>query len=173
MTRQELRRGSDVKVRILDAIIAARVKTDVLTSRNQVKDFLGQYFADVPVEDLEGRDEAVMARIAIDHLEFAKKRRRGRALLRIFNPVEKVHGYRSNYTIIEMVNDDMPFLVDSVTAAINRRELGVHITVHPVIRIKRDGKGNIARIQARDDKDGRDESFVRFAVDRETGPDLL
>ena len=162
-----------MKVRILDAIIAARVKTDVLTSRNQVKDFLGQYFADVPVEDLEGRDEAVMARIAIDHLEFAKKRRRGRALLRIFNPVEKVHGYRSNYTIIEMVNDDMPFLVDSVTAAINRRELGVHITVHPVIRIKRDGKGNIARIQARDDKDGRDESFVRFAVDRETGPDLL
>ncbi|NNC76475.1 MAG: NAD-glutamate dehydrogenase [Woeseiaceae bacterium] len=173
MTRQELRRGSDAKVRILDAIVNSVTKSDALNDRKQIKQYLNQYFADVPVEDLQGRDESVMAKIALDHLKFGKTRRRQQQLLRIFNPTEKTHGYVSNFTIIEMINDDMPFLVDSVTAAINRRELAVHITVHPVIRITRDGRGKIKNIHSRDNKKGQPESFIRFAIDRETDPELL
>ena len=173
MTRQELRRGSDAKIRILDAIIASRVKSKVLTERSQIRDYLRLYFADVPVEDLQGRAENIMARIALDHLEFAAQRRRGKPLVRIYNPREETHGYTSNYTIVEMVNDDMPFLVDSITAAINRRDLNVHITVHPVIRIARDKQGKLKSVHPRTAKEGREESFVRFAIDRESEPGLL
>ncbi|MDH3747942.1 MAG: NAD-glutamate dehydrogenase [Gammaproteobacteria bacterium] len=173
MTRQELRRGSDAKAGIIDAIVASRSQTTVLGNRAQIKLYLAQYFADVPVEDLQGRSESTMARVALEHLEFGAIRRPGRALLRIYNPNEQTHGYSSNYTFIEMINDDMPFLVDSVSAAIIRQNLAVHITVHPVIKILRDGKGNLQSIQDRDDKDGRNESFVRFAIDRETDPKHL
>ena len=135
-----------MKKAIIDGILAAGVRSQTLSNPAHSKRFLKEYVEDVPVEDMAGKSEAAMARAAIDHLEFGAKRRRGQPLLRIFNPTEKEHGYTSAYTFVEMVNDDMPFLVDSVSAAINRHNLGVHITVHPIIWVKRDAKGTLTAI---------------------------
>ena len=157
MIRKELRRDSDAKERILDGILSSRVSSKILEGRAQIKRYLSQYFADVPVEDLQGRSEKIMAVIALEQLEFAATRKKEQLLLRIFNPTEKSHGYQSSFTIIEMVNDDMPFLVDSVSAAIARQDLAVHITVHPVIRVVRDGRGRLKSIQERSDKKGKRE----------------
>ena len=74
---------------IIDAILAATVPSHTLKKKSQVRKFLAEYFADVPYEDLEGRSESVMARIAMDHLEFGATRHPGEALLRIFNPTEE------------------------------------------------------------------------------------
>ncbi len=115
----------------------------------------------------------IMGLAAASHLDFAKVRKPGKPLLRIFNPDEKTHGYSSPYTIIEMVNDDMPFLVNSVGAAINRFGLTVHITVHPVIRVLRDDSGHLTGIAPADSDTGQRESYIRFAIDHETDPQLL
>lgn len=173
MTRHDSRRGSDVKERILEAIVASRVQSEALSGRQQIKLYLRNYFADVPIEDLQGKPERVMAQIALAHLEFGATRRKGQALLRIFNPTDKEHGYTSAYTFVEMVNDDMPFIVDSVSAAILRHELAVHITVHPIVHVHRDQKGQIEGIAEHGNKDTRTESFVRFAIDKETDPQRL
>ena len=114
-----------------------------------------------------------MARVALDHLEFGATRRRGQALLRIFNVNEKEHGYTSAFTFVEMINDDMPFLVDSVAAAINHHNLSVHITVHPIISVTRDQDGKLTSVAKTDDDDAVTESFVRFAISRETDPHEL
>ena len=114
-----------------------------------------------------------MARIALDHLEFGAVRRPGQALLRIFNVNEKDHGYSSAFTFVEMVNDDMPFLVDSVAAAINRRHLAVHITVHPIISMRRDGSNKLLSVIRPEDDDAYSESFIRFAISRETDEQAL
>ncbi|MDJ0909920.1 MAG: NAD-glutamate dehydrogenase [Woeseiaceae bacterium] len=173
MTRQEMRRGSDARERIVERIASSRVPTDILGSRAEVRRFLHQYFAHVPFEDLDGRSERIMARIALDHLAFARNRRRNKSLLRIYNPTEEEHGYTSRFTIIEMVNADMPFLVDSVLSAINRQELTVHITVHPIIKVDRDGRGRLKSVLEADDPEGSLESYVRFVIDRETDPQQL
>ncbi len=168
MTSNENRRGGDIRQVIVDAIVASPVKSRTIKSRKQIRRYLQQYFANVPVEDLQGRSEQTMARVAIDHLDFGAKRRKGQALVRIFNPTEKEHGYESAFTFVEMVNDDMPFLVDSVAAAINRHSMIVHITVHPIIFVNRDKNGQIEAVMAAKDKSASAESFVRFAIDRET-----
>ena len=170
MSSKENRRGDDKKKGIVDAIISARIRSKTLGSPAQSKQFLQQYFQNVPVEDLLGRSEKTMARVAIDHLEFGAKRRRGQALLRIFNATEKEHGYTSGFTLVEMVNDDMPFLVDSVASAISRHDLAVHITVHPIISVKRDSKGKLVAIAKPGDKDMQSESFIRFAITRAIDP---
>jgi len=170
VTQSEFRRGSDVKERILDAIVSSRVQSDTLKNRQQIKRFLSEYFAHVPYEDLHGRDEKTMARAALAHLEFGAVRANGKPLIRFFNPTLAEHGYESAFSFVEMVNDDMPFLVDSVFAAINRQGLAVHITVHPVVRVSRDGKGRIKKIGARGSGEGKPESFIRFAIDKETDP---
>ena len=173
MTPNENRRGGDIRQVIVDAIVATRITSKKIKKPSQIKRFLAQYFESVPVEDLQGRSEQIMARIALDHLDFAANRRKGQSLCRIYNPTEKTHGYTSAFTFIEMVNDDMPFLVDSVSAAINRHELAVHITVHPIISIKRNAKGTITAIASPDDEDASSESLIRFAIDRTTDENEL
>jgi glutamate dehydrogenase len=173
VSSQEKRRIGDIKQSIVDEIIAAASKPKSLSSLANTKQFLRQYVENVPVEDLQGRSEEIMARAAIDHLEFGAVRRKGQALLRIFNPTEAEHGYTSHYTFVEMVNDDMPFLVDSVSAAINHHNLSVHITVHPIISVLRDSKGKITAIAKPGDKGARSESFIRFAIERETDANSL
>jgi glutamate dehydrogenase len=161
------RRNTDITNDLVNEITASRVKSTLLSERKQITLFLRQYFDNVAYEDMQGRAPKVMARAALSHLNLAKIKRKGKALVRIFNPTEKEHGYTSPYTIIEMINDDMPFLVDSVSAAINRQDLNIHITVHPVMRIFRDGKGRLKKIGVPNEKGGRVESFVRIAIDRE------
>ena len=173
MTTKNNRRSGDARQQIIDAILNSRVTSRALKKRSDITRYLKQYFVNVPFEDLEGRSEAIMARVALDHLDFGAKRRPGQALLRIFNANEKEHGYTSAYTFVEMVNDDMPFLVDSVAAAIMRHNASVHITVHPIVSVTRDKNGKITSVTNRDDDDALSESFVRFAITRETDPQGL
>ncbi|MBT8082042.1 MAG: NAD-glutamate dehydrogenase [Gammaproteobacteria bacterium] len=168
MTKKSKRRSSDARKGIVDAILAAGVSSRSLSNKRHVKRYLKQYFANVPYEDLAGRSEEIMARIALEHLEFGAVRRHGQALLRIYNTTEKTHGYASAFTFVEMVNDDMPFLVDSVATAINRRGLAVHITVHPIVSVRRDGKGKLTGITGHDDDKAIRESYIRFAITRES-----
>ena len=170
MASKEHRRSGDMKQKIVNGIVSARVRSRTLSKPSQTKRFLQQYVENVPVDDLRGRSEELTARAAIDHLEFGATRRNGQALLRIFNPTEREHGYTSEFTFVEMVNDDMPFLVDSVASAISRHDLVVRITVHPIISVKRNSKGKLTAIAKPGDKNARSESFIRFAIERETDP---
>ena len=117
MASKEERRVGDKKKIVVDGITSARVRSKTLQKPSHCRHFLRQYFENVPVEDLQDRPEKLLARAAIDHLEFGATRRKGQALLRIYNQTEKEHGYSSPRTLVEMVNDDMPFLVDSVSAS--------------------------------------------------------
>ena len=173
MASKDQRRVGDIRQAIIDGIVGARVQSKTIRNSSQTKHYLEQYVKNVPVEDLQGRSETIMARVALDHLDFGANRRKGQALLRIYNPTEKDHGYVSAFTIIEMVNDDMPFLVDSVGAAISRQNLAVHITVHPLISVKRDSKGRLTAIAKPGDTGAKTESYIRFGIDRETDPAQL
>ena len=91
MTTKSNRRSGDARQQIIDAIVTSRASTHSLKKTSDIKRYLKQYFENVPYEDLEGRSEPVMARIALDHLEFGARRRRGEALLRIYNPTKEEH----------------------------------------------------------------------------------
>ncbi|MCH7822064.1 MAG: NAD-glutamate dehydrogenase [Proteobacteria bacterium] len=168
MKQKEKRRGYDRKGKIVHAILSARVSSSILPTTAQTRRFLKQYVTDVPVEDLIGRSPQIMAQVALSHLEFGAQRRKGQSRIRIFNPIEEKHGYTSPFTFIELINDDMPFLVNSITAAINRHDLAVHITVHPIIRVLRNSRGRIESITELNSTKGQRESFIRLAIDRET-----
>ncbi|MEX1266109.1 MAG: hypothetical protein WEA08_04240, partial [Woeseia sp.] len=166
-------RASDLTDRLLDQIVASKPRSKSLKDRKQIDDFLREYFGNVPVEDLQDRTPSIMGQAAASHLDFAQVRKKGQALLRILNPSASKHGYDSAFTIVEMVNDNMPFLVDSVSAAIARQDLIIHMTIHPVLRVKRDKDGKLEYIADPRSEDGTAESFVRFTVDREADPQQL
>src|SRR3984957_1442993 len=112
------------------------------------KRFLEAYYANVDANDMAARAPAMLAGAALSHLNFAQ-RRRGRALVRVFNPTLKEHGYTSPHTVIEMVNDDMPFLVDSISLALTQRSLTLHFLTHPIFAVARDGAGTLLSLRER------------------------
>jgi glutamate dehydrogenase len=127
------------------------------------------YYAEVDPEDLAARSEADLSGAARAHLAFSKDFRGGKASVRAYNPARERDGWASTHTVVEIVNDDMPFLVDSVAMEVNRQGLTLHLLVHPVLRVARDAKGEIVSIaKPRESSEGRLESFMHLEVDRQT-----
>ena len=102
--------------------------------------YLRAYYANVDAEDLAALDPKELAGAALSHLLFAHRRGRS-ALVRVFNPTLREHGFSSPHTVIEMVNDDMPFLVDSINLALTQRALTLHFLAHPIFSVSRDASG--------------------------------
>ncbi|MGH8580181.1 MAG: NAD-glutamate dehydrogenase, partial [Gammaproteobacteria bacterium] len=142
--------------------------------RALTESFVRQYYAGVAPEDLVDRKPTDLVGAALGHLKLARKRRGGGRKLRIYNPDPNKHGWRSQHTIVEIVSSDMPFLVDSAGAEINRRGFTLHLVIHPILKLKRDPHGRLIEIfEADTPGDGAPESLMHFEIDCETDPGLL
>jgi glutamate dehydrogenase len=106
-------------------------------------------YAHVPPADLLARDERDLLGAARSLWDFAALRPSGETLLRVLGGDPDAHGWAPPRTMIEIVNDDMPFLVDSVTAALNAMGLTVDLIVHPIVTARRDEQGRL--LDLRDD----------------------
>lgn len=69
-------------------------------------------------------------------------------------------------TRIAIVNDDMPFIVDSVAATIAALGLSIDRLVHPVIPVERDDKGKLIGIPDNDPDDAYWESMIYIEAAR-------
>src|SRR5258708_19653147 len=99
-------------------------------------------------------------------------RQPGTAKVRVYTPKRAEHGWESRHTVVEIVNDDMPFLVDSITAEINRRDLAVHLVIHPVVSVQRD-KGALKGLAERGAKGAIAESMMHVELDEITASDAV
>src|SRR5687768_14337453 len=113
--------------------------------------------------ELEGFSDADTEAAAQFIAACASRRPPGIALVRLESVGTQLGRRRMR---IGMINDDMPFLVDSVAAAIAARGLIIHRLLHPVVCVTRDAQGNLQAVEPLcDDKDRR-ESIMYIEVDR-------
>ena len=132
----------------------------------QVEEFARQFYRQVDPEDLRDRDPVDLYGAAVSAWYLAQHRDADEIKLRILNPRADEHGWQSPHTVVEIVNRDMPFLVDSVRMEINAQGFATHLIVHPVIAVRRDAAGKLAGIahRAGQDKDARFESWMHVEV---------
>ena len=133
--------------------------------------FIRHYYEHVPPQDIVGQDPANLLGAALAHWTFGAKRAARKAKVRVYNPRRKEHGWEADHTVVEIVNDDMPFLVDSVTAALNQRDLVVHLVIHPIFRVRRSRDGGMTDIVDGERGPGA-EAFLRFEATRQSGERL-
>ncbi|HJV26528.1 MAG TPA: NAD-glutamate dehydrogenase [Aromatoleum sp.] len=135
--------------------------------------FAQRWFSQVAPEDLADRAVDDLYGAVLSHWQFVRKHRGG-TRLRVYNPKLEEHGWESTHTVVEIVNDDMPFLVDSIAMEVNRQGLTLHLIIHPVMCIVRDAEGLYQRL-AEDpgDREGRYESIIHVEVDRRTDAEDL
>jgi glutamate dehydrogenase len=124
--------------------------------------------------DLVQRTPTDLAGAALAQFQLGRVRRTGRALVRVFNPDPKKDGFSSSHTVIMVVTDDMPFLVDSLGIASAASGLAVHLLAHPVFSVVRDGAGRMREVHLDNaPPDAKSESWQLIEVDREPDPHRL
>ena len=135
--------------------------------------FIRAYYHGVAEEDLRARSLDDLAAAALSHLALGVRRRTGTPVIRVFNPEAAADGWSSRHTIVAIVTDDMPFLVDSIGIVFKQEECAVHLIVHPVLNVARDRHGVLTAIHEGAGPGTRAESWQLFEVDREIDTERL
>jgi glutamate dehydrogenase len=163
------------KAEILQRIVATIHEKVPEDRRAQVEEFARQYYQRLAPEDLLELEPDDLYGAVLAHWRLAHRRRPGEGKVRVYSPRFEEHGWRSKHSIVEIVTDDMPFLVDSVAMELNRHGLVIHLPIHPVIAVRRDEAGGLVEVLAPDaDQAGAiRESFLHFEVDRQSEPEVL
>ncbi|GFM97472.1 NAD-glutamate dehydrogenase [Streptomyces fulvorobeus] len=153
--------------------------------------YLQRYYLHTAPEDVSGRDPVDVFGAASSHYRLAENRPQGTANVRVHTPTVEENGWTSSHSVVEVVTDDMPFLVDSVTNELSRQGRGIHVVIHPQIIVRRDVAGKLIEVLtdvngtgpaakgrknakgAQDDKaelphDALVESWIHVEIDRET-----
>lgn len=143
-------------------------------SPEEALDFLRVYYRHVAPEDLLDRNPVDVYGPAMSHRQLAEVRPQGRAMIRAFSPTVEEHGWDSGHSVVEIVTDDMPFLVDSVSMELDRHGLGTHLIVHPQMRVRRDMTGKLLG-KGQEDITGQTivESWMHIEIDRQSDPAML
>ncbi|MET9493179.1 NAD-glutamate dehydrogenase [Streptomyces sp. NPDC006552] len=134
--------------------------------------FLKRYYLHTAPEDLADRDPDDVFGAAYSHYRLAENRPQGTANVRVHTPTVEENGWTSSHSVVEVVTDDMPFLVDSVTNELSRQGRGIHVVIHPQVVVRRDVTGKLLEVlPAGATAEGHDvltESWIHVETDRET-----
>jgi len=105
-------------------------------------ELIRRLFAAVPTAELAAMPPESLADAAASLYGFAEARRPREAKVRVVPPGPG----RGATPVVEIVTDDMPFLVDTALAALTRRGRTVRQLLHPIIPVRRDAEGRLATL---------------------------
>ncbi|OIJ65905.1 NAD-glutamate dehydrogenase [Streptomyces mangrovisoli] len=141
--------------------------------RDTVLAFLQRYYLHTAPEDLGDRDPVDVFGAAVSHYRLAENRPQGTANVRVHTPTVEENGWTCSHSVVEVVTDDMPFLVDSVTNELTRQGRGIHVVIHPQVVVRRDVTGKLIEVLSAPPAgdlphDAHTESWIHVEIDRET-----
>ena len=164
------------------ALAVSRARPDG-PSAEKAADLLRAFYRHTPPEDVLERSDVDLYGAAMSQYRLAVRRPQGTANIHVFTPTVSEHGWSSGgHTVVEVVTDDMPFLVDSVTMELTGQQRDVHLTVHPQLLVRRTITGELQEVFADDgrigerhglDHDVSRESWMHIEIDRESDHEAL
>jgi len=170
--------GSEARAEVIGRVVAYASKRLDDKWLRLFTPFVERYYARSDPADLAIRHVPDLYGVAMAHFGFGRTRQPGEVRLRAYAPDVDRFGYVSPHSVVELVVEDMPFLVDTMTMELTRRGCGLHLVIHPVMTVRRDEDGTLMEVfgtPAQDDDSAGAirESFMHIEIDRETEPAVL
>ncbi|MBL8675931.1 MAG: NAD-glutamate dehydrogenase, partial [Alphaproteobacteria bacterium] len=147
--------------------IAEKVSHKVATPYKTPSEiFTKLFYGNVSLEDLSEVSLDALVNATYEMWEFSLDRKPNQPKIKCFVEKREVNGVHVSQTIIELVNDNKPFLVDSVAGAINSLGYSIHLIIHPVMQVERDASHHLKKVfnRAQETKKGSYESFIRCEI---------
>ncbi|MCW8451020.1 NAD-glutamate dehydrogenase [Legionella quinlivanii] len=141
-------------------------------------EFVRQFFGTVALEDLGEWDIDDLYGAAINFWALIQQRSPNETKIRIYNPDYERHGWQTTHTVVEVITDDMPFLVDTLRMVINRLGLVSHLVIHMGgFTVRRDKQHQVAEVLPRGSSEKGSSTYVEapifIEIDRQTDPEVL
>lgn len=143
----------------------------------ELADLIRLFYRHVPAEEVNDDDPVDLVGAVRSNYQLAESRVPGRAAVRILNPTRGTDGWQCPVTVVQVVTDDMPYLVDSVASELTRGGVQVQRVVHPIVVVRRDPvTGERTEVLPTADPadppaDALAESWMNIEVDLITDPD--
>jgi glutamate dehydrogenase len=138
--------------------------------------FIQLYYSQVWAADLGDRPIDSLFGAAMAHWNLAKERRPKELKIQVFNPTLEEQGWASRYTIIQMITDDMPFLIDSMRMELNRMGFTIHLVVSmggmSFVRDKDNQLLDVVRYEGPDNQ-GTHEAPIMMQIDKQLDPAIF
>jgi glutamate dehydrogenase len=142
-------------------------------SSKEIKAFVHYYYAFVAEDDLREQSITNLYGAVLSHWHFLQLRKPGEVKIRVFNPQYEQHGWQSKHTIIELVCNEMPFLVDSVRMALVEKGYTIHLLINPqVVDVVRNAEGQMTAISSTGNE-GLAEAIIHIEIDQQCNPEAL
>ncbi|CAG9001315.1 MAG: NAD-specific glutamate dehydrogenase [Candidatus Celerinatantimonas neptuna] len=94
--------------------------------------------------------------------------------MNVYNPELSRHGWQSAHTIVEIVVDDQPFLVDSIRMALTREGINAHLFLHEPMAIARDNNNHVKSIERpADRRDLPHQTAFIIEIDRQSSDEAV
>src|SRR5580704_929981 len=129
---------------IQSVLAAAAAKAGPLPGVGDAARYLHTYYRHVSADDLAAAGPDRLVAVAAAHAELAAERPQGRALVKVRSGGDATLDPGSD--VIDIVTDDMPFLVDSITMELARHGLSARLIVHPQLRVRRRVDGAMSAV---------------------------
>lgn len=106
-----------------------------------MKDFAESFLTKIPEDDLKQMDTLSLAKTMESHWSLFNDKKDDKARIRIYTPTKEKDGWTVGRTIIDIVQDDMAFLIDSIVAEVVRHGQLIQMLVHPTLNAEYTAKG--------------------------------
>lgn len=148
-------------------LIDKKVPEDTAALVKQFSEFL---YSNMSTIDLANRNDSDMYGATLSLWNSLNSHTDNTPVIRVINPEVSKHGWKSSHTVVEVIVNDMPFLVDSIRIGLNRLGLSPHLMLNKPIRVVRDKDGRVSKLADSSSriKSGRVETVFFIEIDRQT-----
>lgn len=170
------RRLEDAHEEIIQGVISLVKEKLPSKEADLISEFVKQYYLSSAPEDLLERNLLDRYGALISHWNFINHRQPHEAKVRVYNPQFEQNGWQSTHTVVEVVYDHMPFLLESIRMVLTRLGLNVHLILQATrLKIERNAEGEIVNLYTgnADDVAGSYEMPIFIEIDRQSDPDVL
>ena len=127
-----------------ELLIKAAGSVSADTSVGDSVNYLQAYYKHVDAGDLAAAGAERVGRVASEHARLAAQRPQGRAVVQVRTGPEAA--LLSGRDVIDVVTDDMPFLVDTITMTLASEDVAAELIVHPQLMVRRDVSGALREV---------------------------
>ena len=131
-----------------------------ITSKSLFDEYLKIFYSQAYPSDFANYSKDELFYLALSSFEFFASRSKNKPKVKLYNPSIDHNGFESSYTVIDIVNDDMPFLLDSTIIHFEKLNIEIKNIIHPAYSVTRDKNGEISSLSS--SKNSAEESVIQI-----------
>lgn len=167
----------DEKSLIINEVVERIQKKLPMETAGLCSEFVRQFYLTMSLEDLQESSIDDLYGLAVNFWDLIEVRNTHEIKIRIYNPDMEHHGWENSHTVIELICQDMSFLVDSLRIVLKRMGISLYLTVHMGgIRLLRDADDHVTAVLPRKEEPAPNlliEAPILMKIERQTDPEII